>query len=141
MPLVAPDIGLAVELGARVDELNLRQNMFTGPVKPAGEKIPARAVFLLATGGGPPQAFHSDGHELIEPTVQVRIRAGKREGYEDGLSLARAIREALQFVPVTGYANVKTTEPQPNYLGKDGDGLHEWSVNVTMTAKDQRSTT
>jgi hypothetical protein len=111
-------------------------NVFTGPVRPADVAegpgyTPTQAIFCLGTGGPPQLPFLGTGDNLIEASVQVRIRSSPgAAAFSGGQALARAVLACLQQHIPTGYISFLVQDSHPNYLAQDEQGCHEWSVNV-----------
>jgi len=126
---------LATEIVALVVDTNL----FRGKVREASESlgIPAKAVFVLRTGGADADAFQGTTLEHFHPSVQVRVRSTMRTGFGVGEIDADAIREALHHQAITGYVDVVASEPI--YVEEDEQGSHHWSINVELLDERARA--
>lgn len=132
-------LDIATTLATRL-ALTLGTDVFKGPVRAARDGVPARAIFVTPTGGPPGQIQRdiSPPTELRENRVQIRVRSGQ-EDYAGGDTLARSVIAALSFNPPTspaGYKDVRALQPQPIYLRKDEQGLHEWSTNFEVWTEE-----
>lgn len=107
-------------------------NLFAGPVRAPGTGVPDKAVFVLATGGAPPIPY-MDGtlQDYQRSIVQIRVRSDL-EDFPTGQTLARSVRDFLHKITGTSYTDIRVRETEPNYLGPDELGHHEWSVNLEM---------
>lgn len=104
-------------------------NLFVGPARPQGQGVPlGPAVFVLATGGLPPQPYLGVDFELRTETVQVTVRA-RPERYADGLALARGVYETLVSSSPAGFIDLQPRESAPTYLGADANGCHLFTIN------------
>jgi len=111
------------------------RNLFRGPVRPPSTEIPHAACFVLASAGPAPEAFSGSTPELRYSAVQVRTRsnAGTTSSvYVDGLTKARATRDALHHATISGYHDVRAMQTEPVYIGVDESGHHEWSINLEL---------
>lgn len=127
---VSPDSDVRDTLNG-VGGLVAGTNLFRGPVRPVNAYIPANACFVLATGGPPPEAFCGTATELHYSVVQVRVRSAPRE-YASGLTMSRAVRDALHHAPPVGYLEIEAQQSEPVYIGTDETGHHEWSINFEL---------
>ena len=134
---LTPDAAVATHLAAAGLGLTVGTNLFRGPVRPVSAGVPAKAVFVLVTGGPGPvpyldAAVHGDTWQF---DVQVRIR-GDRESFATTRTLARAIRNALHRADISGYLSALSIESEPTYMGFDGSERPEFSTNVRLIAVD-----
>jgi len=133
-----PDVDVATRLGAAGIGLTLGTNLFAGPVRAYVDgTVPHQSVFCLATGGPPPEPFCGDptNKDFRRSKVQVRTRSNL-EDFDGGQTLTRNTRNAIHKASVVGYVDVEVLESEPNYLGKDEDGHHEWSINVELMHRE-----
>lgn len=136
-----PGLDIATYLAADGTlSLVLGTSVFNGPVRPVSAQIPERAVFCLASGGPAPQAYLDGGAEDERiVTVQIRVRSAPGD-FAGGLTLAQGCRDRvhhkLAAIARAGsggtYDDSHVLEDQPNYIGTDGQGCHEWAVNVEL---------
>ena len=134
---VALDIAtqIATNLGG---SYTLGTNVFAGPVRPSGATVPKRAVFVLTSGGEPSVPYRETAVPYTEkkaPRVQARIRCDA-EDFAVGEALAVSVRDAANFLPPSGYIECRAVESSPNYLGRDPEALHEWSVNFRVEIEE-----
>lgn len=126
-----PDLDMLAELTGNYS-LTSGTNLFAGPVVVVATGVPDKAVFILATGGAPPQPFiDGSGQDYCRSAVQIRIRS-TTEDFPGGQTLARNVRDFLHKRVVSGYVDIRAREAEPNYLGPDEQGHHEWSVNLDL---------
>lgn len=126
-----PDSDLATKLATALS-LTVNTNVFAGPVRPVGARVPAKAIFCLAGGGLPPIPFLGTSTDVRQSAVQVRIRTAVADGYGTGLTFARSVLTACQRASVSGYVTALVSDSEPAYLGQDDLGNFEWSLNVRM---------
>ena len=127
---VEVDKDLADVLAAASIGLTKGMNLFRGPPRAAGGGIPHQAVFVLAWGGPSPIPLHDGSkRDLIMSRVQITVR-GAPEKFDDGQTLARAVKKALHEKPPSGYIDVTVQESEPLYLKQDEYGHHEWVINI-----------
>jgi len=107
-------------------------NVFVGAIKPVSQFVPVNSIFVLSTGGYPPQRVFQTTTELRRPSVQVRIRWN---GYEAGLAKAEAVYNALESASIPGYLDVVADQSSPIFLGFDENNNYEWSLNFTLTCQ------
>lgn len=109
-------------------------NLFAGPMR-GQDSTPAPAVFCLNTGG-PSGSELLGGHRasLQRPTVQVMLR-GPAGDIEAGEAIGRALLEWLHLRDLSGYVGLYVREPQPAFLGEDGDQHGLWVLNVECLYK------
>ena len=123
------------DVKAHIDAANLGVTTFIGFVRPAQPPmIPHKAVFVLESGGLPPQPF-MDGSTTAwrRPRVNIRVR-GEPNDYATGRDLANSIWSRFQqSTSVTGsWVRVTCDQSLPMFLGLDAFSCPEWSVNVTL---------
>jgi hypothetical protein len=123
-------VDVATHIGATVAGFTYLTNVFDGPVRPV-PAAPAKAVFVLATGGPPPEARIGETQADRFPALQIRTRGDKND-FAGGLADARAVRDAVHYAPLAGWVDVRVQETEPNYLGEDNNGHPEWSVNAEL---------
>jgi len=124
----APSLGVFNAAGATI---------FRGPVRPASNVVPHAAVFVLATGGPPPQPYFRVGAgsaSFYQVNVQVRVRS-EPEKFGAGQTKALQVRDKLHLATIAGYVACKVLNSEPLYLGKDDTEHDEWSVNATLWFK------
>jgi hypothetical protein len=134
---LTPDAAVATHLAASGLLLVVGTNLFRGPVRPVSTGVPAKAAFVLATGGPGPVPFidAAVNGDTYYFDVQVRIR-GEREAFATTRTLARGVRNALHRASISGYLSALVTESEPAYLGPDDSERPEFSVNVRLIAVD-----
>lgn len=133
------DIDLMNHLNANVSALTTSgtsRNLWSGKLRAAEGRIPQECVFVLATGGFPPQGYaDTTSINLRMSGVQVFVRSNPRD-FEGGQSLARKVRDALHHATIAGYIDVQAVQAEPIYIEEDEDGLHTWSVNFEATHEE-----
>lgn len=105
--------------------------IFVGPAHPDGTGIPVAALFVLPSGGVAPSPYLGTGTDWHEPSLQVYVRSAVND-YAGGLAKARAVVAALQRATPTGCTLCLVGQTEPVYLGRDGQGSHEFVVNVRV---------
>lgn len=110
-------------------------NLFPGPKRAAGGKIPEAAIFCLETGGFPPEDFFGGSTSPSRPsTVQVYIRGPQgADAYQSARATARAVWASLHKATISGYVSVRCMQAEPVYLGQDDGEHHVFTVNVIAT--------
>jgi len=127
------DSAVAATLNTGIGALTLGTNLFTGPLRPAGNKIPGKAVFVMASGGPQPRSYSDggSGHTLREPSVQILCRGEAGVGaLSDAQTLADLVFNAVEKFKPAGAIGAFTVESSPNYVGTDEQGRHIFSVNL-----------
>jgi hypothetical protein len=104
-------------------------NVFSGPLRGIDSNIPAKAVFVLSSGGPSPDFYCGDAHHVNKPSVQILVR-GAVEDLSDAQNLADACYALLVKTKPATALGVLGIESAPNYLGKDTDGHHMFSFNL-----------
>lgn len=130
----APDTDLAAHLNTQLGAFTLGTNLFQGPPRPIDhDNVPAECIFVWVSGGPQALAFVNGGtgQEQRVPTVNVRYRSDRRD-FENGQTVARAIRDAIHHAPTAAYIEFTVREADPLYIGQTDDGSHEWSLSVDM---------
>lgn len=107
------------------------QNLFSKRLHP----IPfSTAVFLLNSGGEPPQPYlQTTRKAFYNGRVQILVYSGPGVNqFDAGETLARGLAGYLhQLTTVSGYVAIYVRESSPNYLGEDKETQrHMWSLNV-----------
>ena len=132
-----PDKDVFDSLNTNIAALTAGTNLFRGKMQPAERSAsdpgtPAEAVFVLASGGPPQEAYFAPTTlERRFSGVQCRIRSDERD-FGGGQTLARSVRDALHHKTLAGYIDVRVLETEPLYIAEDNEGHHEWSVNVEL---------
>jgi len=103
-------------------------DIFVGPVRPASAQVPAKAIFILGTGGPAGARTHTDG-EVRYPTVQVRIRDNSLVA---GIDRAEAVYQALANRKIPGFLDCEGIQSAPMYLEQDENLLYHWSINFEL---------
>ena len=125
-------------INANVAALTKGTNLFYGPIRPPGNGIPNKCVFAFINGGNPPESYCDGGAgvSLKQPNVQVMIRSdkGSSDDYGGGSELANDVWEAIHDQSTaTGLTyGIKCQQSGPNYLGKDPQDQHIWSINAIV---------
>jgi hypothetical protein len=134
--ITAPDRAVAehleTELSSGSEEWTIGSEIFLGPVLPAEvSAVPAEAIFCLANGGPPPEMVlgEQQGKDFTKPLVQLWVRS---ETFEDAEGLARRVQKALHKAEIEDYLSCQAMQAQPIYMQKDGDGNHEFALNVEL---------
>jgi hypothetical protein len=113
-------------------------NLFVGPMRPpsptgapAAARIPARAVFVLETGGPAPQPYlDGRGVSFRRKNVQVLVRSEQAD-HSGGEALAKAILPVIHTHAPAGYVGALALD-EPAYIGTDEQGCHLWSTNFHL---------
>jgi len=128
----APDSDVVTQLVAAGIGLVSGTNLWRGPERAAGTGVPAKSVFVLASGGYPPRPFLGPSStDMRRSTVQITVRSDAQD-FDGGQTLVRAVRNAIHKAAVAGYVDIRVRESEPNYLGQDEAARHLWTVNVEM---------
>jgi hypothetical protein len=115
--------------------LVLGTSLFVGPVRSAGttaggtKPVPGLAVFVIASGGPPPQPVMGQDRSNYRARVQVRVRSA-RLSFQAGETLARAVLHELHCARPAGYVLIKASTSEPLAEAGDASDLHEWTVPV-----------
>lgn len=109
-------------------------DLFTGPVRPVKETMPAVAVFVgegVGTGGTPPRRIHNESKDLMRGIpVQVRIRD---TNYGSGYERAQNVWATLATVRTPGgWTQMSMSQSSPLYIGRTDDELFHWSINLEL---------
>lgn len=110
-------------------------NLFMGPGRGISDEIPAKSVFVLASGG-PPPLIHLNGGSVPdtkEPACQIIIR-GEHKAFSAGQTLARAVYAAIhKSSPADNVAgSCLAQQSEPIYIGEDEQGFPGWTINVLL---------
>lgn len=130
-----PDKAAATLLAAQVGELVQGDNLFySSHVLPVSATIPARAVFVIASGG-PTRVGRLNGETTgrRRPTVRVLVRGDKHDGdgaHDLAILVYEALHEAGGFA--TGYDDARCLQDSPLPLGVDKDLYPMLSVNAEL---------
>lgn len=138
MPAQPPDLAVVSHLAASIAALTAGANLFGGPVRPHGQGVPLQAVFCLATGGPVNTPYFGAERSWSVHLVQVRVRSAP-EKFAVGQALGRDCLAALHLAQLQGYTSCRVREPGPNYLGVDGNGCHDFSLNVELWSDGKSS--
>jgi hypothetical protein len=104
-------------------------NLFSGR-RLTPDLSPAVGVFLLNTGGMPPQPYMgSTRSAYYTPAVQVLVR-GPVNDVAAGEALARGVLELLNQATVAGYVQVLSRDSAPALLLVDSANRGVWATNV-----------
>jgi hypothetical protein len=128
----APGADVVTRLNSAVAALTSGTNLFEGPVRPPRATVPATAVFVLATGGPPPEPYLGQGIDWRVSNVQATVRGEVGAGFAAGQTLARSVLDAIQRGGLSGYVRVLVVESEPTYLGQDENGHYLWTVNARL---------
>lgn len=127
------DAVVVAQLAAAGLGLSAGTNLFRGRVQPAGDFIPARAVFCLLLAGDANVPYLGNTGDWQEQRVQVRVRAAA-DDYAGGQSLAAAVIAALHRAALPGFTLALVDTPRAAPIGHDAQGLPEWSLHVRAGA-------
>jgi len=103
-------------------------NIFVSPVRPVSQYVPVNSIFVLETGGYPPQRVHSNRSELRYPSIQIIVRWND---FANGYTKAQAIYDVLRAPHIPGYWDVLPDQSGSIYLGQDENSNYLWSLNFT----------
>ncbi len=135
------DRDLVEYLDEKLPELVTAENLFVGPLRPVSDIVPVDAVFVLSTGGAPPDRTFRPGRvEIQYPAVQIRVRSVRKQ---DGMKLLFKIYDALQSVRFDRYKDVRTETSDPTWIEISDDEYYHWSWDFelfTMEFMFQRET-
>lgn len=124
---------LADHLDSNTTQLTIDSNLFYGPVRPfstANPGMPATAVFVLGTGGPPPQRIMgTTAQEVRDAAVQVRVRS---TSYQNALALSRTVNGVLQSASPSSYLDVQARQSEPVYLEADERLHYHFSINYLV---------
>lgn len=135
-----PSLDIATHLGSDATvtiggaDAALGTNLFPGPKRAAGNKIPEACIFVTETGGYPPEDTFGTTLPGRPATVQVYIRGPQgTTAYESARTTARAVWKSLHKATISGYVSVRCMQGEPTYLGPDDTEHHVFTVNVIAT--------
>lgn len=138
MPVNPPAVAVANFLAAYTPSLGLilggnpGANLFVGAPKGPDELVPPAAVFVLSTGGPPPEPYLGDAKDFLRSRIQVTVRTNP-DDEAGGETLARNISKALQrCVPEADYFQTRVQESEPIYLGRNKQRLYSWTINAEV---------
>ena len=143
MPVQVPDLDIATFVDANDVALTFGTNLFRGKVRAHDKSgfIPVNSVWVLSSGGRATETWlraNASNRRFFQSTVQVRIRSNQRE-FLTGQTQAVGLRDLLHDAVIVNYISVKTNESEPIYLSEDNDGIHHWSLNLTLMFTDPAS--
>lgn len=107
-------------------------SVFQGPVREIGALVPPTAVFVLQTGGIAPTPYLGTATDVRDSGVQIRIRSDVANGYNTAVDLAQTVLAAVQRKTPSGRVTMFVNESEPTYLGQDGLGNFEFSLNCRV---------
>lgn len=126
-------------INAAVSALTKGTNLFVGPPRPQDASFPDKCVFVWDTGGPPPQRYIDGGAgtNLSQAATEILIRS-TQEQYQNGYDLAILVQNAVEkSTPVGALSHgCMIQQAKPNYIGKDDQGCHNWTIN-TLTYKEE----
>jgi hypothetical protein len=96
---------------------------------PLHEGMEDDIVWMVQTGGPAPQDQFGNTESIQHPTIQVRVR---NDDVPTGKSDADDIWQLLHDTTPAGYSRTNMVQSGPIYLGADGDGRHDWSINAEL---------
>lgn len=105
-------------------------NIFTHPVLPPSDYVPAKSVFIFAPTGGQQPSRMFDGAEIRYPAFTVRVR-GNVNDYLDGQSFANTVYQTLESAKIAGYIDCKCSQSQPVWIGYTNE-MPEWNINIEL---------
>lgn len=138
MPAAEPDAIVASTLAAALGApWVVGTTIFRGPMRPVGAGIPEAALFVLATGGTPPEPYlgGAAAADLSRKAVQVMVRGAPRSRATTA-TLARAVRDALHKATLAGYVQCLAQQSEPVYLHEDAGDRSLYSVNVLLVLSE-----
>jgi hypothetical protein len=114
-------------------------NLWSGPLRPDDDDVPAQAVFVLLSGGPGPVDYSDGGagQSIHEAGLQVFVRSNQ-EAHAAGQTLARNVWGTCHKASPSGclaYSCV-CRQSEPIYIGKDDAGRHVWSINLLVKKKE-----
>lgn len=112
-----------------IAELEAAKNLFVGPLRPVSAQVPVLAVFVLSTGGAPPDRTFGSRAEIRYPAVQIRVRSAKKRA---GVALLWKIYSALQSSPFEIYRDVRSETSEPNWIEISEDEHYHWSWDFEL---------
>jgi len=132
-----PALDIATHLGADAtvtiggSDAVLGTNLFPGPKRAAGDGIPEAAIFVLETGGYPPDDTFGTTLPGRTATVQVYIRGPQgADAYSSARATARAAWKSLHKASISGYVSIRCMQSEPVYLGPNETDQHVFTINV-----------
>jgi hypothetical protein len=135
-----PNLDLATALDTLLAALTLDANLFAGPVRPfletssAGVIVPRAAAFCIVRASRNPIRLFRGGR-IREPVVQITIRD---PDFDAGELTALDVLTATEDMSVAAgtdladYVSAIAVESAPNYLGRDDQEDHMFTLNVEM---------
>lgn len=126
------DADICATIAAAVAALTYGTNLFDGPVRPPSAYVPAACVFVMTSGGPPPQEYNGCPDANLNPNAtQVWVRYNV-DDYANGKILADAVYASMRKATPTSTIGAKALQSAPFYIGPDKDGHHEWSLNFRV---------
>lgn len=116
-----------------VSSVSLGAPCFIGPVRPSGNGIPVKCLFVQQSGGFAPDNYMDGTHTAYRfSRAQIRVR-GEPNAYESARNLAGAVWSLMhQGSPTGAYTRVTCEQSEPLYLGRDAFQCDEFSVNLIL---------
>lgn len=107
-------------------------NLMVGPERAVEGVAPQLAVFVLQSGGPPPETYLGQGGDAwVVTRVQVKVRS-RVDAFQAGEALARALWLKAHAATVAGYVSCMAVEADPLYLGINDHGYHLHAFNIDM---------
>lgn len=135
MTAAKPTTDVRTHLNTQVGALTAGTNLFDGSSHAVGTGVPAKAVFVLASGGPGAEAYIGSPEERRWPNVQCVVRSDA-EDFAGGEALARLVRDTLHHQTITrtggGSYDGRVMQDEPIYMGPNEARQHEWSVNTEL---------
>jgi hypothetical protein len=104
-------------------------NLIRVPAMDPEENTPGLAVFVYGSGGSLDAPFIGGASSHKIEFVNVMVRS-EHFDFAGGQTLAKAVRSALHYQPLSGYYSCTVADAQPTYLGRDERNRHMWSLSV-----------
>lgn len=121
---------IASHIATNVAGLTYGTNTFDGPVRPVSTHMPAKAVFVNASGGSlDVYADGGSGNNLNRTEVQILVR-GETGDYTTAQALALSVYNAVRKATPTGTVGTQAQQAHPIYVGEDEQGHPVWSINI-----------
>jgi hypothetical protein len=113
----------------------LGSTIFIGLEAPSDSLVPISCIFVVGTGGPPPDDFLGDTSKrgIKHHRVQVLVR-GARNDFQAGAAAALGALEALNLATVSGVLKCGVEQSEPAFLGLNDQEQPRWTINVMLDA-------
>jgi len=130
MATLTPEVDIASALATALT-LVVGTDIKYGPPRAPLSTGNAATIWVTPYGGSEPDPLlnASVSGSIWHSKIQVLVRSGA-DDYTDGITQARAVRDALHCKQSSGYIAWRALSSEPLYLGIDEVQEHRWAVNI-----------